>query len=222
MLHNVLFIGNSHTYFNYMPQMLAALVNAEDRGFKLAVHQCTGEGAGLEWHWNNSATRDTIRAKPWDYIVLQDRSGGPLEDPDSFKRHARLLDDDIRNQGTRTMLFLTWANRSRPETQATLANTYQMTAQKLQAELAPVGLAWEAIQQLDPGIELHHQDGRHANPIGSYLSACVFYSVMFNTSPEGLPGIFKYKGKVWVDLEKGKASLLQKTAWKTVSSLHTL
>ena len=222
MLLNVLFIGNSHTYFNYMPQMLSTLVDAEDRGFELAVDQCTGEGAGLAWHWENSPTRDAIGEKAWDYVVLQDRSGGPLEEPDSFVRHAGLLDAEIRKQDAKTMLFLTWANRSRPDTQAVIANAYEMVAHKLHTALAPVGPAWEAIHRIDPGFELYHRDGRHANPTGSYLTACVFYSVMFNTSPEGLPGNLYFKDKMCVDLEKDRASLLQKTAWKTVSTLHTL
>jgi len=222
VLLNVLFIGNSHTYLNYMPRMLSTLVTSEDRGFELAVDQCTGEGAGLEWHWGNSPTRDAIREKAWDYVVLQDRSGGPLEEPDSFVRHAGLLDAEIRKQNAKTMLFLTWAKRSRPDTQAVLADAYEMTAHKLHAVLVPVGLAWETIHRIDPGIELYHQDGRHANPTGSYLTACVFYSVMFNTSPEGLTGNFTFKGKTWVNLGKDRASLLQKTAWETVSTLHTL
>jgi hypothetical protein len=222
MLLNVLFIGNSHTYLNYMPQMLLALVNSEDRGFELAVDQCTGEGAGLEWHWKNLPSRNAIRKKPWDYVVLQDRSGGPLEELESFTRHAGLLDEEIRKQNAKTMLFLTWANRSRPDTQAVLANAYEMTAHNLHAALAPVGPAWEAIHRIDSGIELYHRDGRHANPMGSYLTACVFYSVIFDTSPEGLPGNFFFKGKMWVDLEKDRASLLQKTAWETVSNLGAL
>ena len=145
----------------------------------------------------------------------------PLEEPDSFTKYAGLLNAEVQKQGARTVFFLTWANRSRPETQAVLTHIYKTAARKLNAELAPVGLAWEAIHKLDPGIELYHQDGRHANPIGSYLSACVFYSVMFNTSPQGLPGRFNYKGRLWVDLEKDQASLLQKVAWNTVSTLHT-
>ena len=116
------------------------------------------------------------------------------------------------------MLFLTWANRSRPDTQATLTDAYEMTAHKLQAALAPVGLAWEAIHRMNPGFELYHQDGRHANPMGSYLAACVFYSVVFNASPEGLSGRFYHKGRMWVDLKKDRALLLQRVAWETVNS----
>ena len=202
-----------------MPQMLSALVDSEDRGFELNVDQCTGEGASLAWHWKNSPTRDAIREKVWNYVVLQDRSGGPLEELDSFTRYAGLLDAEIRKQGAKTILFLTWCNRSRPDTQSAIADAYGKTAQKLHAALAPVGMAWEAIHRIDPGIELYHRDGRHANPMGSYLTACVFYSVIFDTSPEGLPGSLYFKGKMWVDLEKDRASLLQKTAWETVSTL---
>ena len=219
MTLEVLFIGNSHTYLNYMPQMLLALVSAEDRGFELDVDQCTGEGVSLEWHWNNPPSRNKIKDKHWNYVVLQDRSGGPLEEPDSFARHAGLLEAEIRKQDAKVIFYMTWANRLRPETQAVLADTYAKMAQELGAILAPVGLAWEAVLRVDPDFDLHHQDGRHANPIGSYLTACVFYSVLSNTSPEGLPGTFCFKGKMRVDLEKDKALLLQKVAWETVSSI---
>ncbi len=116
------------------------------------------------------------------------------------------------------MLFLTWANRSRPDTQSDLTGAYTTAARRLHAALSPVGLAWEALQRVDAGFDLYHRDGRHAGPAGSYLTACVFYSVLFDTSPEGLPGSFFFKGKHRVDLEKDRASLLQKVAWETVSN----
>jgi hypothetical protein len=216
---DVLFIGNSHTYLNYMPQMLLMLVDAEDRGFELIVDQCTGEGASLGWHWKNPPSRAAITGNRWDYVVLQDRSGGPLEEPESFARHAGLLDSEIRKQEARTIFYMTWANRTRPESQALLAGIYAKMAQELGASLAPVGLAWEAVHRIEPDFDLHHRDGRHANPVGSYLTACVFYSVLFNISPEGLPGTLRFKDKNWVDLDSDQAMFLQKTAWETVTSI---
>ena len=69
---NVLFIGNSHTYYNFMPQLLVGLVKAANQGLSVEVEQSTGKGVSLEWHWNNSETRERICAKNWDYIVLQE------------------------------------------------------------------------------------------------------------------------------------------------------
>ncbi len=202
--------------------MLAHLVASGNHGFELTVDQCTGEGASLAWHWKNPASREAVTEKHWDVVVLQDRSGGPLEEPESFARHAGLLDAEIRKHRAKTLMFLTWANRSRPDTQAVLTDAYKITAGKLHADLAPVGPAWEILHRLNPEFELHHRDGRHANPMGSYLTACVFYSVLFQRNPAGLPGSFFFKNKMWLDLDKDRAALLQKTAWKTVSTLHTL
>jgi len=201
--------------------MVAGMAASANRGLELAVDQCTGEGAGLAWHWQNPASRKAISSRHWDFVVLQDRSGGPLEEPESFMRHAGLLNAEIKVQGARTILFLTWANRTRPKTQAHLTDLYQKAARALQARLAPVGLAWEALQRIDPELRLHHRDDRHANPVGSYLAACVFYSVLAAASPEGLPGTFFHKNKLWLDLDRDRAALLHKTAWETVSMLDS-
>ena len=44
----------------------------------------------------------------------------------------------------------------------------------------------------------------------------MFYCVLFNISPEGLPGTLWFKDKNWVDLDSDQAMFLQKTAWETV------
>jgi hypothetical protein len=213
---NVLFIGNSHTYLHYMPQMLGELARAADIGLPLNIDQVTGEGAGLQWHWNNSASRDKIRSGRWDRVVLQDRSGGPLEELESFQVHARRLDEEIRRQGAKTVFYMTWAKKDHPQSQKIIADAYGHIATELGAVLAPVGLAWEKAQALDEELNLHHIDDRHANPSGAYLSACVFYAVFFNASPEGLPATLQIEGKIRLDLAEDRAGFLQKIAYETV------
>ncbi|MBT8369641.1 MAG: hypothetical protein KJO34_01680 [Deltaproteobacteria bacterium] len=213
----VLFIGNSHTYFNFMPQMLVLMVKAAKHGFSLEVEQCTGKGVSLEWHWNNPTTRKTIATKNWDYIVLQERSAGPLEESASFDYHAQLLDGEIKNQGAQTILYMTWANRSRFETQSIIAGAYEQVARKIGAILAPVGSAWKRVFQLQPKTRLHHDDDRHANPVGSYLAACVFYVIMCGHSPVSLPEKLLIADKVTVDLDEAFALFLHKIAFEIVS-----
>ncbi len=213
---NILFIGNSHTYLHYMPQMFVELAHAADKGIRLNADQITGEGAGLQWHWNHAPTREKIRSQRWDYVVLQDRSGGPLEDLECFKIHARRLNAEIIRQGTKTIFYMTWANKSRPSTQKILADAYGQVAAELGAGLAPVGLAWEKSQALDFELNLYHIDDRHANPSGAYLTACVFYAVLFNASPEGLPATLQIEGKIRLDLAEDRAGFLQRIAYETV------
>jgi hypothetical protein len=211
-----LFIGNSHVYMHFMPLMLEELVKAADLGVNLVADQCTGEGVSLEWHWKNQGTRDMLVSGNWDFVVLQDRVGGPLEERKSFETHARLLNQEIIAHGAQTVFYMTWALKSEPETQADLAQAYGHAAAELGAKLAPAGLAWESAHRSDLELDLFLPDGRHANPIGAYLTACVFYSVLFGSSPEGLPGRLFIKGKDRVSLDKDKARFLQKLAFEIV------
>ena len=217
---HVLFIGNSHVYMHFMPLMLEELAKASGRGVTLAAEQCTGEGVSLKWHWNNPATRDMLTSASWDFVVLQDRAGGPLEERKSFETHARLLNQEIISQGAQTVLYMTWALKSEPENQPELAEAYGHMANELGTKLAPVGLAWQKAQQSNPDLDLFHPDGRHANPIGAYLTACIFYAVLLGKSPEGLPGRLFIKGKDRVDLDEDQARLLQKIAFDMVSILE--
>lgn len=220
MIKNVLFVGNSHTYLHYMPQMLRELTHADNSGFELNIDQITGEGVGLEWHWKNALSLEKIRKGPWDYVVLQDRSGGPLEDLGSFLTHIRFLDEDIRERGAKTVFYMTWADESRPRTQKAIADAYSRIAVELGAVLAPVGLAWEKAQALDVKLNLHHSDHRHANPSGAYPAACVFITVFINASPEGLPATLLINGKIRLDLAENRAGFLQKIAYETVKYLE--
>jgi hypothetical protein len=213
----VLFIGNSHVYMHFMPLMLEELVKASDRGGNLVAEQCTGEGVSLEWHWKNQATRDMLASGNWDFVVLQDRAGGPLEERKSFETHAGLLNREIKSQGAQTVFYMTWALKSEPETQAELAEAYSHMASELGARLAPVGLAREKAQRSDSKLDLFHPDGRHANSAGAFLTACVFYSVLLGESPEGLPAKLFIKGKTRVDLDSDLARFLQKIAFDIAS-----
>jgi len=212
----ILFIGNSHTYLHYMPRMLEQLARAAGYRKRLRTEQVTGRGAGLEWHWNNPATRHMITDGQWDYVILQERSGGPLEDPVSMQKHARLLDAEIRKQGALTIFYMTWARCGRPESQKIIRQAYSTAATAAGALLAPVGTAWENALKADPGLRLHHEDDRHANPAGAYLSACVFFTLICRADPKGLPGTLYLNDRCLVDLGKDRAGFLQKTAFETV------
>lgn len=213
----VLFIGNSHTYLHYMPQMVLQLSQFADLPRGLEVAQSTGKGVSLQWHWSNPGTRELIAADKWTYVVLQERSGGALEAPEAMHAYARLLDAEIKKQGAQTVFYMTWANRRRPQTQQIIEEAYGQISRELDAVLAPVGRAWENCLKADPGFRLHHVDDRHANPAGSYLSACVLHSVLFRASSEGLPGTLYANDRLLVELTDDRARFLQQIAYQTVS-----
>ena len=72
---SVLFIGNSYTYYNDMPDILsdiaASLGNSVNN-----VSQTTG-GATFSGHVGNTNTFNAINSQIWDYVVLQGQSQDP-------------------------------------------------------------------------------------------------------------------------------------------------
>jgi len=203
----IAFLGNSHTFYNDMPGMLHDLAMAAGLG-EIGVDSSTGNGVDLAWHWRSRQSRALIEHGDWDIVVLQERSGGPLEDPERMREHARLLHEAIVARGARSMLSMTWANRRRPEDQPAISRVYRELAAEIDAELAPVGEAWARVHETHPDLVLHDADDRHASPAGSYLAACVFLRCCCGRSPVGLaaPGGIR------------NAEILQRAAEATVDA----
>ena len=90
-------------------------------------------------------------------------------------------------------------------------------AAAIDSVVVPVGPPWSRWNFENPEADLYYEDGCHPNPIGSYPTACVFYSVLFNKSTEGLTGRIKFESSGDINLIKSLSEKLQKAAWNAVS-----
>ena len=218
----VLFVGNSYTVFNDMPDMLEQLAAAQPDGKQLAAELVVAGGYTLERHWRESRAQEAIQADRWDYVVLQEQSTRPVEHPDRMREYAHRFVAQIDAVGARSVLYLTWARRNKPEMQSALTRAYLDVAIEGNTMLAPVGPAWESTLTSLPGLVLHKPDRSHHNPIGSYLAACVFFATFMGTSPRGLPHDLRMPSGQWdeeahllSDLVGADALKLQSIAWET-------
>lgn len=212
----VLFIGNSHTFFNDLPGMFAELARAG--GYEVEVDMSAQGGWSLSDHAASAISLDKIEQKNWDYVILQERPLLIIENPDEQSYPAiRLLYDKVSEKGATLVLFMTWGPRdglpdvgykNYDETQAQICAGYMDIANELDVVVAPVGIAWQNAIKRDPQLNLWNLDGIHPSMEGSYLSACVFYATIFQQSPEGLT----YRA----DLPEEIARFLQVIAAETV------
>ncbi len=216
---NVLFIGNSLTSTNNLPGMIAGMAAASGRELNFFTHLVGG--ATLKKHWDDGKALAKIQAKiedgHLDFVVLQDLSREAYKDREAMDRYVQLFDAEIRKTGARTMLYMTWALENAPDEFPKIEEAYTSLAKKLHAQLVSAGAAWHAITSVPgkPAFELYVADHKHPRPIGSYLTACVFYRALFGAPSEGLPCRIEWKTKVLADLSKEDASALQKIADKT-------
>jgi Domain of unknown function (DUF4886) len=210
----VLFVGNSYTHANDLPGMLQDLACAA--GNSLETASVTSGGKTLEWHWYNPETREAIDEGDWDFVVLQEHSQRPVEEPEKTLHAAIRLGARIRKVGATPMFYLTWARQHIPEMQDALIETYTRAAREIDAEVAPVGSAWRGALTASPELVLHTADRSHPNVLGTYLTACVFYATLFGETPVGLPNEFACGESVKMVIEEEMAATLQQAAWTAV------
>ena len=178
----VLFVGNSHTYFNDMPalfrRMCRELGAAEPELTMLAY-----SGRSLAWHREEYfALRFALLHGRFDYCVIQQQAH-PFPGEEATEAGARAICALCRKAGTRPVLFMTWAEKAKPENAAVMSRCYRRLARELDAPLAPVGEIFEALRP--SGIELYWRDGEHASPCGSYLTAATLAGLLCGTSELG-------------------------------------
>ena len=181
-------MGNSYTYFWNLPQTVQAM--AEAKGMDLQTQQSTAGGAHWGHHWRDERkleTRSILKGQAFDIVILQNHSRSTIDRLDSLMHFGKLLNQEIRAGGAKVILYQTWAREWDPYMQKEITEGYYQLAKKINAQIVPVGLAWERARQLRPNFPLYDPDGSHPSPLGTYLTACVFYGVLTGQTPVGLP-----------------------------------
>ena len=204
---SLLFIGNSFTARNNVPDLIAQL--AESRGKQLQHRLISAGGASLRMHWNKGDAQKAMQQTRHDYVVLQEQSTLPIKNPLRMHENIRLFDQVINTSGAKTALYMTWARQNAPETQKAITDAYTAIGEEIGAVTVPVGVAWEKFIRKHSSPVLHDADKSHPTFAGSYLAACVFFAVLFGETPGGI--VSNLKGLSQADVE-----LLQKTAWAAV------
>ncbi len=194
----ILFIGNSITYFNDMPQTFENIANSFGDLTEVTIY--APGGTGFVNHVEDPNVYELFRAGDWDFIVLQPGSNEspgysyPIEE--TLVRAETLLDSIYTYNPCTKVLYYeisygVWG--STPENLATYNETMDLIhtnlnflADSTKTFYAPVGEAISAAWNDDQSNMLWGSTGDiHPNAKGSYIAACVFYASIFQKNSLG-------------------------------------
>ena len=171
----VLFVGNSHTYFNDMPAQFARMCREMD-GDEPEVQMLAYSGRSLHWHREEYfSLRFALLRGGFDYCVLQQQAH-PFPGEEETEQALREILPLCEKAGTKPVLFMTWAEKAKPENAGSMMCCYRRLAEKYGALLSPVGELFERFRGTE--IELYWKDGEHASPYGSYLTAAALAALL--------------------------------------------
>lgn len=220
----VLFVGNSYTYFWNLPHHVNLM--AESQGIKIETIQSTAGGSHWGHHWRGERELETIRILRegnYDAVVLQNHSMSTIHRVDSVMIYGQKLAEIIDSIGAQIYLFETWSREWDPYMLKTISEKYIELGEKINAKVIPVGRAWKKALELRPGIPLYDDDGSHPSPLGTYLSACVFYNVFTGKDPVGLPHRLLSKDingeKTYINIQSEQNAIFCQKVAREVSSM---
>ena len=185
---NILFVGNSYTYYNEMPTQ-SFVREAESAGYRVTVTAVTKGGAYLSQfadpaHEQGVILRQRIEGQHYDFAVLQDQSLDPIVDEDRFFAGVRgvqsLIDAD------RFVLYATWGRNegceklaelglTRAEMTEGLSQAYRRAAELYGMQVAEVGRAFLEYPERDA---LYAEDRSHPSALGSAIAARVIWETV--------------------------------------------
>ncbi len=183
--HNVLFIGNSLTYVNDLPAMVAAVARAG--GVTLQVRGLTAANRALVDFVLDGSAASAIKQGGWEHVVLQQ---GPTTVPvcrDTAVMAVRDIAVLARNAGAAAVVMMSWPARSRLRDFPKVHESAQMAAVTATAKFAPAGDAWQLANASDPSLDFYGPDDYHPSPLGTFVAALVIVEQVTGLDVRTLP-----------------------------------
>lgn len=178
---NVLFVGNSMTYYNTLCKVVEGF--AKEQGKLIQCKASTQGGKNLIYHSTFSQTVSEIQSGAYDVVILQDIVGS--FDGDKLIKGAITLNDMVKeyNPEAKVILYMPWpvkgelaGNNSKLPY---FTYNYIKTARELGAMLAPAGEAYYTLYETYPDVAWYCDDEKHPHAIGTFISACAVYYALF-------------------------------------------
>jgi hypothetical protein len=185
----VLFIGNSITYFNDMPQLFRSI--SLNNGKAVSVSMYAPGGTGFVNHYVDPNVHSLFR-ESWDIIVLQPGSGesaGASWHVDTTIKRGRILLDSIYTYSPCAKVFLYEIRYGVPSAndyatyfsvQDRIRDSITKLSDSMGIPFLPAGQCARAYYEMHQNLLLHGSyNDIHPNLNGSFIVASSFYAGIF-------------------------------------------
>ena len=186
--YQILLIGNSHSVYNGLPNLVATLIETGKAG----TEAYSGAASGfkfLDERLDDGKTLELLESRSWTHVILQAQkyssTGNYYYSTAAAEQWIRL----VRKQNARPILFPEWPRWGNKEEGQRIHDLHLSISSRESACVAPIGLAWEESIARNPTLRLHATDGNHSNLSGALLTAYVLYHVTTGQSAAELPFI---------------------------------
>jgi hypothetical protein len=174
---NLLFIGNSLTYVNDLPNLVKSI--AATNGKDLSVTTIANGNYALIDHWNDGIIQTYIESGDYDFVIVQQ---GPSSQPygrELLFEYGGKISELCKDNDTKLAYYMVWPSLTYYSTFDGVIYSYTEAANRNNDILCPVGEVWKSYFDATNDFSYYGSDGFHPSLEGSKVAAGIIYESLF-------------------------------------------
>ncbi len=174
---NILFIGNSLTYSNNLPELVEK--SAKLKGIKIESKMVAFPDYALIDHWNDGKVQKLIASKKYNFVIVQQGPSSQTEGRNMLIIDGKKYSDLCKSNGAQLCYFMVWPAKQNYHTFDAVIKNHKDAATSNEALLLPVGEVWKTHFDSTNDFDYYSADEFHPSLKGSQIAADVIIDYLF-------------------------------------------
>ncbi|HMC02316.1 MAG TPA: hypothetical protein VKN14_14850 [Flavobacteriaceae bacterium] len=174
---NILFVGNSLTYTNNLPELVKQI--AQEKGITLGIKTIAKPNYAIVDHWAEGEVQKYIESKNFDYVIIQQGPSSQQEGRNMLIEGGKKYVELCATNNAKLCYFMVWPSLTYYHTFDGVIKNHEDAAIINNALLCPVGLIWKDHFDATNTFDYYGSDGFHPSLLGSQIAANVIVATLF-------------------------------------------
>ncbi len=174
---NILFIGNSLTYTNDLPDLVKK--RAKQKGVIVGTKMVALPNFAIVDHWAIGEVQQYIESNKFDFVIVQQGPSSQQEGRQILIEYGAMYSDLCKSNNAEFGYFMVWPSLTYYNTFDGVIKNHQDAASINNAILCPVGEVWKTHFDTTNNFNYYGPDGFHPSIIGSQVAAEVIVDTLF-------------------------------------------
>jgi len=174
---NILFIGNSLTYTNKLPQLVKKY--AKLKGVKVNSKMIAFPNYAIEDHWNDGHVQKLISSKKYDFVIIQQGPSSQSNGGKMLIEYGKKYNRLCNLNEAKLCYFMVWPSLNYYHTFDDVIKNYKDAASINNSILLPVGKIWKDHIDSTKDNGYYGSDAFHPSIKGSQTAARVIVKHLF-------------------------------------------
>lgn len=175
---NLLFVGNSLTYTNNLPELVEDLAKTKGKNVSTKMIALPNYAIIDHLDYGNDAEIE-IRSKKYDYVIIQQGPSSQSEGRRLLFEGAKRFNDLCKQNESKLVIFMVWPSRRYYYTFDGVILNHTEAARAYGAILCPVGTEWKRHFDSTGDFSYYGSDQFHPSLKGSEEAARIILNTLF-------------------------------------------